>query len=254
MKLLRAIFRLSVLGFVTGGHYFWLVAGGLVHRIAGHESLRFRGGVYQSWARACIRVMGVTVNVRNAAPHGPFLLVANHLSYVDVLVLASLLDCTFIAKSEVADWPVVGRLCRAVNTIFVDRNNRRDLLRLMESVESFLQRGLGVVLFPEGTSSGGELLPFKSSALELAARQRIPVHYAGIRYEVEPEDGPVAETICWWGSMTFAGHFFRLLQVRRFEANVIFGATPILEGDRRVLAAKLWTAVNDELELLGVRA
>jgi 1-acyl-sn-glycerol-3-phosphate acyltransferase len=192
--------------------------------------------------------MGMTINVRNEPPTGPFLMVSNHLSYVDVIVLGSQTDCAFIAKSEVASWPIIGLISRTMDTIFIDRSSRKDIPRVMQRIDKTLRRGLGVVLFAEGTSTNGQsVLPFKASLLEFAARNQLPVHYASVGYVVPSGETSAGQSVCWWGDMTFPGHLFRLLQLPWFEASVAYGSEPIVAGDRRVLAARLWSAVSAQL-------
>jgi len=255
MKLLRATIRLIGLCGISGLYYLRWVAGVSFLLAAPDHALRWRNRNFGGWARASARIMGLTINVRNRPPTAPFLLISNHLSYIDVVILACLLNCAFVAKSEVARWPVLGFICGNLDTIFINRKSKRDLLRTMSTAEATLNRGLGLVLFAEGTSTGGgRPQPFKSSLLEFAARRRLPVHYASIGYVAPPGEQPAEESVCWWGSMTFPGHLFGLLQLSEFEANLTFGPEPIINEDRRVLAAQLWSAVNAQLEPLGVES
>jgi 1-acyl-sn-glycerol-3-phosphate acyltransferase len=192
--------------------------------------------------------MGMTINVRNQPPAGPFLMVSNHLSYVDTIVLGSQANCAFVAKSEIASWPIIGLICRTMDTIFIDRNLRKDIPRVRQQIDETMRRGLGVVLFAEGTSTNGQsVLPFKTSLLESAARNRLPVHYSSLEYLVPPGEPSADQSVCWWGDMTFPGHLFRLLQLPSFEASLVYGFEPIVAGDRRVLAVKLWSAVSSQL-------
>jgi 1-acyl-sn-glycerol-3-phosphate acyltransferase len=252
MKLLRATVRLVGLGAVTAFFYFRWLAGFLFVFHSTERALAWRNRNFCGWARASARLMGLTVNVRNTAPSAPFLLTSNHLSYVDVVVFASLLPCAFVAKSEVSGWPILGSVSTTFDTIFIDRKNRRDVLRAMRMVETTLGQGLGVVLFAEGTSTAGLTpKPFKSSLLEFAARQRLPVFYSSIRYVVPPGERAVEQSVCWWGSMTFPSHLFRLLQLPEFRAELTFGPDPVVSEDRRILAGQLWSAVAAQLEPLG---
>lgn len=252
MKYLRATIRLVALCGLTAGYYLrWLA--GLPFVFAYSEVARnWRGRNFGGWARASARVIGLRVNVRNKPPDSPFLLVSNHLSYVDVVVLESQVDCAFVAKSEVAHWPILGPICRSLNTIFIDRTQARDILKVLTKIEMTIQRGVGVVLFAEGTSTAGRTVsPFKPSLLEFAARSHLPVHYASVNYAV-PSDNTLAErSVCWWGDMTFVGHVFRLLQLPHFEANLVFGPQPVLGDDRHVLAAELWRAVASQYDAVA---
>ena len=253
MKLLRATIRLIALCCVTGFYYLRWLAGLPFLLMSPRRMLKWRNRNFSDWARALVSIMGVSIHVRNTPPVGPFLLIANHLSYVDIVVLGSQLNCAFVAKSEVARWPVLGLISASMNTIFIDRKKKRDLPRALSTAKATLDNGLGLVVFAEGTSTGGgKPLPFKSSMLDFAARQRMPVHYASIEYQVAPTERPARESVCWWGAMTFPGHLFRLLQLSEFQAHLMFGAQPIINEDRRLLAAELWSAVSAQLTPVGV--
>lgn len=244
-KHLRAAARVFALCAVTACLYLVRAVAGAAVSFSPGASRAWRGRVFRAWARAVARVLGMRVDVQGVAPRGPFLLVSNHLSYVDVVALASRLECVFVAKSEVERWPVVGRLCRGVNTIFVDRRNRRTLPRVLDAVERSLGEGSGVVLFAEGTSTGGaRVAPFRSPLLEHAARERVPVHFASISYRTPPDEPRAREAVCWWGDMTFLRHFYGLLTLPHFDARLAFGGHTVWAGDRKVLAGRLWLAVN----------
>lgn len=212
---------------------------------AKQSSLAWRNWIFRTWARVIIRLLNIDVRTNGRAPKEPFLLVANHLSYIDIVVLAAQVDCAFIAKSEVAAWPVIGRLASWFDTIFINRNRRKDVIDTMEQMHRVIDAGLGVVLFAEGTSTSGQLVSrFKSGTLDLAARRRVPVHYASITYATNAAESSAAQSVCWWGDMTFPDHFFRLLQLSGFAATLTFGREAVVDTDRHVLAAKLWRAVN----------
>jgi 1-acyl-sn-glycerol-3-phosphate acyltransferase len=248
MRYARATMRLLGLIAITAGCYLrWLVVAPFLVD-SKHLALAWRNRTIRGWAVASVRIMGMRISAHNSPPAGPFLLVSNHLSYVDIVVLASQVDCAFIAKTEVKSWPLLGLICRTMDTIFVDRKLKKDVHRVMGQIDRTLREGLGVVLFAEGTSSNGQtVLPFKTSLLELAARKEIPVHYASIRYAAPRGEASADRAVCWWGDMTFPDHLFRLLQMASFEANLVYGSEPIIAGDRRVLAAKLWSAVSSQL-------
>jgi len=208
-------------------------------------ALAWRNLIFRYWSSSVVRLLKIEVEVTNAPPVGAFLLVSNHLSYLDVVLLASQVDCTFIAKSDVSRWPAIGALARLVKTIFVDRNNRRDVVGVLKKMEKSIDDGLGVVLFAEGTStSGRSVSPFKSSLLEFASRRKLPVHCASISYSTRASEPSADQSVCWWGDMTFTDHFFRLMQLTGVSAKLTFGREPVVASDRRVLSTKLWQAVN----------
>jgi len=206
----------------------------------------WRQACFRYWAHRACRIIGVECTVVGLPPTPPFLLVCNHLSYVDIAVLASLVDARFIAKRDVASWRILGPPIRAAGTIFVDRNLQRDLVRVNDVIEDTLQKGEGVVFFPEGTSSpGANVLPFKPSLLDFAARRGYPVHYASISYRT-PRDEPSADdTVCWWGDMEFPDHFMKFLEIPNVYASIVFGEKPLREPDRKVLADKLHQSVKE---------
>jgi 1-acyl-sn-glycerol-3-phosphate acyltransferase len=244
-KHLRAVSRIVALCLTTACLYLlWLGVAPFV-LFSSNASRSWRSTIFRAWARAVARIAGMRTSVRGVAPRGAFFLVSNHLSYMDIVVLAARLDCVFVAKSEVASWPVIGLLCRSVNTIFVNRRNRRSIPRVLKSVEHALASGSGVVLFAEGTSTRGQTVaPFRPSLLEIAARERSRVHFAALSYRTPPAEAPAHESVCWWGDMTFPAHLYGLFKLPCFDVSLTFGDEPILEDDRKVLAKRLWTAVS----------
>jgi len=245
MKLLRGTTRLLLLTLLTGAVSLSLIVGKVVLIPFQRAALVWRNWHFKTWARLVVWLLKIKIKSSNIAPRAPFLLVANHLSYIDIIVLASQLDCAFVAKSEVSKWPVLGWLTRTTDTVFINRKQHRNLIAAMQEVHQLIDKGLGVVLFAEGTSTDGkQVAPFKSSMLELAAHKGVPVYYASISYATKVDETCATQSVCWWGDMTFSDHFFRLLQLSSFEAVLKFGRDPIVASDRRVLAARLWQAVN----------
>jgi 1-acyl-sn-glycerol-3-phosphate acyltransferase len=198
---------------------------------------RMQQRTFRIWALGTAAIVGMRIRRRGAPPHPPFVLVSNHLSYMDIVLLATQLDAFFVAKSEVANWPVIGWLARSLNTIFVERGNREDASRVVELMSQLLYAGHGVVFFPEGTSSdGSDLLHFKSSLFDAPIRMGCPVYATALAYLAPPGWPPAGTSICWWGEMTFPDHLYRLLQMPWFEAQVIFGEGVEAQPDRRAFA------------------
>jgi 1-acyl-sn-glycerol-3-phosphate acyltransferase len=243
--LARACLRLTGIALVTGGYFVIWQCGRLLTWISPDLRRGWRRLISRRWAAAVGRVVGMRLAVHGTPPRAPFLLVANHLSYMDVLVLLSQLGCAFVAKREIAKWPVLGYLTRQMDAVFVERGDPRDLQAAIVEMEHRLQMGLGVVVFPEGTTSSGKsVAPFRSSMLDVACRTRRPVHYATISYRSPDPARPAHESICWWGEVSMSEHFFRLLQLSYFQAEVRFGPAPLEAGDRKALASALWAAVS----------
>jgi 1-acyl-sn-glycerol-3-phosphate acyltransferase len=199
------------------------------------------------WARNVAKVLNLKITVKGEPPDAPFFLVSNHLSYVDIVSLMAILDCVFVSKNDVANWFAIGRLARMVGTIFIDRENNRSILAALKEIDSALKNKMSVVVFPEGTSTKGEtILPFKTSLLEIAASENLNVHYASLSYKVPDDCTPASLSICWWGDTTFGNHAWRLCQLRESEIIVTFSAKTISDENRKRLAKKLWSAVNEQ--------
>lgn len=243
----RVILRAGAFATVTGGVFASYLVGCLFRRGAEARSA-LRGRTIQRWGRLSLWVIGGRVTDSGPIPTGS-LVVSNHLSYLDILVLGSRFPSLFVSKAEVRNWPVMGYLASCGGTIFVDRERKRELPKVASQMAEVLEAGSSLILFPEGTSSAGaELLPFRPSLLAPAAQAGRPVRYAALRYESPPNHPPASECLCWWGDMTFGGHFWALLRLPYFHAEVRFGAEPVIGHDRKVLSDHLWHAVRNLFE------
>lgn len=246
---LRAAGRCAGMAAVTAVDWVLYQGGSLLLAPWPRRRAAWRDRVARHWARGIGRRLGLAWRVVGRPPEPPFLLVANHLGYADIFLLLALTGGSFVAKSEIGSWPLVGHLCRMSGVLLIDRGSRRDLLRVGSAIEERLAAGGGVILFPEGTTGRGDgLLPFKASLLEVAAGSGTPVWYAAVSYRTPPEAPPAAETVVWWGDAPFLPHFLRLTRVPRVEATVAFGAEPIVDSDRKRLAARLRSAMAELLE------
>lgn len=245
MPILRVVLRIPAITAMTLLGYLGILLSLPLRRVAPAYQMRLRNAVFRAWARSFARIVGLRIDVEGMPPRGSFFLVSNHVSYMDIIVLATAVDAAFVAKADLRAWPLLGRAFAAADTIFIDRGRRRDVLRVMARVGHELARDLGVVLFPEGTSGKGDrVLRFKPSLLEYAARRDLPVHYAAVTYATPAPHGPACQVVCWWGDMPFLRHLVGLLRLPRFEARLVFGAAPVHEPDRKALAEKLHEAVT----------
>ena len=196
--------------------------------------------VLRRWGRASLAILGCRVTVRGEPPRHPFLLVSNHLSYVDIFLLSAFAPGRFVSKAEIRDWPVAGAMCRTVDIIFVDRGRRRDVTRVGEQIAAALAAGDSVILFPEGTSTPGDgVATLKPSLLAPAAAGELPVRWAVLRYETPPDEKPAFLGVAWWGNMALTPHAPELLQLRRIDAELAFGAEPLSGSNRKELAKDL---------------
>jgi len=192
-------------------------------------------------ARRSLRVFSATYEAHGPLPRAG-LLVCNHLSYLDVLVLGSLIPAVFVSKSEVKNWPVFGWCARLAGTLFVDRTRRRDVTRMNTEIQRTLAGGNVVVLFPEGTSwNGREIRPFKSSLLEPIVLANYPLSAGRITYALD--DGSVEQDVCYRGDMTFFPHLVNLMTKKQVRARVNFAPIAQPAADRKELARQLHAEV-----------
>lgn len=244
MQRLRRARRLFLAATWTLPCYLGWAIGALLTLPFRGAARRWNSVVIRTWSRGLLGIFGIQTTMIGAAPPPPFFLVANHLSYVDILVLGSALGATFISKHDIARWPVLGHLARVTGTIFVNRERRRDAIRVLREMDRAWEEGAGIVLFPEGTSSrGDQVYPLKSALLEWAVRREQPVHAATLRYATGNPETPADLVVCWWGDRTFGDHASGLLLLPRVAATITFHPDPARETDRTRLA----TALHDRL-------
>lgn len=175
------------------------------------------------------------------------LLVCNHISWLDIFVVLALRPARFVAKIEIAAWPLIGRLVRGVGTLFIERGRRHAVHQLNERIEFTLNAGQSVAVFPEGTTSDGRrLLPFHANLLEPAVRSGAAVIPLGIRY-LRP-DGSPHEAVDFTGDTSLVGSMLRIFGSSRVMVQVT--ELPALQGaNRHALAAEARAALARELGL-----
>ncbi len=215
--------------------------------------LRFRGmpvqeqqARVQAWAREMLRRAGVQLQVLGTPPaHGPLLLVANHISWLDIPVMHAARHCRFVSKSDVKAWPVLGRLATAAGTLYIERESRRDALRVVHTMRDALDRGEILAVFPEGTTSNGiALLPFHANLLQSAISADAPVQPVGLRF-IDGRTGAPSQAASYVGDETLIGSLWRTLCADGLVAVVHYGAPQQAAGrDRRTWAEDLRSVVD----------
>ncbi|MFH1499662.1 MAG: lysophospholipid acyltransferase family protein [Verrucomicrobiota bacterium] len=211
---------------------------------------RARAQWLQRLCARVLRVIGVRVRERGQPVHGA-LIAANHLGYIDILVLSALTPVVFVAKREVRGWPLFGWFAARAGTRFIDRGKPGDVVRVGGELTALIADGLSVLVFLEGTSSDGrQVLPFKPSLLEPAVRGGWPVAAAALDYAVPPGRS-VENEVAWWGDMTLPPHLANFLTLPWVEARVSWGEPRPADMNRKELAAVLR---EDVLSLRGLRA
>lgn len=189
---------------------------------AGERALATRARWLHRWSRVVLRLIGLELH-HHGAPPTSGMIVSNHLSYLDILAYSALVPCVFVAKREVASWPVLGLFARMAATIFVDRTRRLEVANTNQRIAEALKVDAVVVLFAEGTSSDGRtVLPFRPSLLEPATGCDSTIVPAAIRYHLD--EGSVVDEVCYWRDMTLLPHLVNLFTKRRVRAGIRFGS------------------------------
>ncbi|MDQ0505772.1 lysophospholipid acyltransferase family protein [Xanthobacter agilis] len=209
--------------------------------------------------RIVLKALGVRVTVKGAPdPHRPLLILANHASWLDIPVIGSLTPLFFVAKSEVASWPLIGLLAKFQRTVFVDRQKRQATGSVNREIAERLVDGDPVVVFAEGTSGdGNRLLPFRT-ALVGAVRdvfashdevvvQPLTVAYTGLQgLPMGRSHRPLA---AWYGDMALAPHLLAVLRQGALDVEVIFGPPLRIDAthDRKDVTRAAETVVRRQL-------
>jgi 1-acyl-sn-glycerol-3-phosphate acyltransferase len=215
---------------------YWLM------RLHGPMTLERRAQWVQMASRIILRGMGIHYTMKGTPPtHG--LVVSNHLSYIDILVLSAEMPCAFVAKIEIGSWPFFGSTARMGGTIFVDRSSLKSAQSVAEQMKERLKLPIAVpvLMFPEGTSTDGrQVLRFHSRLIDPATSLGVPITAASIRYVLE--DGMEEIELCWYDDMYFVTHLWKVLGAVGFSAEVTYGE-PRIYPDRRTAA----DATHDEI-------
>lgn len=204
-----------------------------------------RAAQVQLWSQRMLRAFGVRVQSQGQVWGGPVLRVANHLSWLDILVMNAVAPSRFVSKAEVRHWPLIGTLTVGAGTLLIEREKRRDAMRVVHHMAESLQAGDAVAVFPEGTTSNGEaLLPFHANLLQAAVVTDAPVQPWALRYRHartgEPHHAPL-----FVGDTTLAASLLSTLLASDLVAEVRLGQIQHCDGrDRRSWAEDLHRAVN----------
>jgi 1-acyl-sn-glycerol-3-phosphate acyltransferase len=226
----------------------------LVHALAGWFTIRLlfprwpqprREAAVQAWAQRALGILGIPLQVQGRPPaHGPLMLVANHLSWLDIVVMHAARHCRFVSKADVRHWPLLGTLAAGAGTLFIEREKRRDAMRVVHHMAESLRAGEIVAVFPEGTTGDGStLLPFHANLMQAAISAGAPVLPVALRF-VDRASGRDSEGPLYLGDDTLVGSLWRTLAGPPFVAQVRFGEAQAAQGrDRRTWAQDLHAEV-----------
>ena len=200
------------------------------------------------WFETFLEILGVEVRaLGEPPPASAFLIVANHISWLDIMVLRSLFSTCFIAKEEITRWPVVGPMAREAGTIFIGRNSLSSFRETLAASRKSLDKMIPITVFPEGTTTTGDrLLPFKTGVFDLCTETGSPALPVSIRYETP--GGLQITSISYTGDEPLFRSFGRTLREPRVVVRVYLSPPVFPEGkDRRAMAEASREAVENGL-------
>jgi 1-acyl-sn-glycerol-3-phosphate acyltransferase len=195
----------------------------------------------QAWARGILKQFGIALEVvGHPAQKGPVLLVANHVSWLDIPALHAVCHCRFVAKADVARWPVVGALASGTGTMYVSRESRRDAMRVVHGMTEALRGGDILAVFPEGTTGDGSaVLPFRSSLIQAAIAADAPVQPVALKI-VDGSSAEPSRAASYMGDESLLGSAWRTLRARDLRVVATFGTPRLNDGrDRHAWADEL---------------
>ena len=201
----------------------------------------------RAWALALLARLAIKLIVVGKPPgDGPLLLAANHISWLDIVVVLATSHCRFVSKADVRHWPLIGILASGVGTLFIERESRRDAMRVVHHMAERLGAGDVLAIFPEGTTSNGvDLLPFHANLFQAAISANVPVLPVALQF-VDVASGELSLAPCYIGDDSLLGSIWRTLCTPGIAAVVTFGEPQQPHGrDRRVWAADVRESIAE---------
>lgn len=229
MRTWRAIVRLC-------GVLYWMLWGWwhvqVSHRFV-HGTPQAQAHAVEVWAREMLRIMGIEVRIEGTPASGPVLMAANHISWLDILVMHAARHCRFVAKSEIRHWPLVGALTTAGQSLYIERASSRDALRVVHHMHAALMNGDVLGVFPEASTGSGEvLLPFHGNLLQAAISADAPIQPVALRF-VDAHTGEPSLAPCYVADDTLVGSLWRTLCAPPLLAKVRYGEIEHAKGRSR---------------------
>ena len=176
-----------------------------------------------------LKLLSIKIVVKGSLGEDGSLIVSNHASWIDIFIISSVIKTSFVSKSEVSRWPLVSWLAKLQRTIFIDRNNHKELTKTANKIQDRISNKQNVVLFPEGTSSdGNKVLPFKSSIFMLCELSEVskfkiqPISIAYTKYNGLSMTRIERMLIAWYGDMDLLSHLYNIIRSGSFEVEVTF--------------------------------
>ncbi len=207
------------------------------------------------WSGCMLAVLGIRLSHSGSIGCGPLLLVANHISWLDILAINAVQPARFVSKSDVRHWPLLGWLVACGGTLFIERERKRDALRVVHQVAAALTAGEIIAVFPEGTTSDGhDVLPFHANLLQAAVATHAPVQALALRYRDNRQ--PVSAAAAFVGDTSLAASIWATAMAHRLHVQVHVCPARVATqgGERRELAEQLRRDIVRGLALCAQQA
>ena len=201
----------------------------------------------QWWSAKLLRLLGIALKSEGTPRPGAKLLVANHISWLDILAINAVVPARFVSKSEVRHWPVVGRLVSAAGTLYIERAQRRDAMRVVHQMADALKAGDTLAVFPEGTTTDGHsLLPFHANLLQAAIATHSHVQPVALRFSDAARR--VSPTVTFVGDTSLMQSVLMVVMADRLTAHVsVLAAESTEHADRRAVAQRMRESIATRL-------
>jgi len=234
----------------------WRIGRGVLHLVHGVLIVALRFHVLdahqrmlrvQWWSAKLLRLLGITLRPEGAPRPGAKLLVANHISWLDILAINAVVPARFVSKSEVRHWPVVGRLVSAAGTLYIERERPRDAMRVVHQMAEAFKAGDTLAVFPEGTTTDGHsLLPFHANLLQAAVATHTHVQPVALRFSDAARR--VSPAVAYIGDTSLMQSLLMVVMADELTAHVsLLAAEPTEQADRRAVSQRVRESIAARL-------
>lgn len=237
--------------------FCWMLARAMAHALHGFWTIKTlfprleqadQEARVQVWAGQMLHIVGIELVVKGTPPGlGPMLLVSNHISWLDIVVMHAARHCRFVSKADVKDWPFVRTLADGAGTLYIERESRRDAHRVVVQMADRLRAGDILAVFPEGTTGDGLILkPFHANLIQAAIEASVPVQPVALKF-IDAATGETSFAPSYVDDETLTGSIWRTLTAKRLTAVVTFGVAQSPAGQTR----RLWSqSLREDIERL----
>jgi len=251
-KLLRVLIKFPCFGFAL---FLYFLASLIIFTLCGFDFVKARKyltRVISYTSKAALKIIGIKVvqNIEQFNPQQNYLIVCNHLSYVDVLVISSLYPSSFVTSKEMKETFFLGHLCMLGGCLFVDRKSKKSIHKEVKELTVALDSGMNVTIFPEATTSDGTaMLRFKRPLFQAAIDANAILLPMCLNYrsiDGEPVSLKNRDTFFWYGDMTFLSHAIGLFSAKKMvvELNILSAIQTKPEDDKTILAQACFEVIN----------